>query len=122
VREVSEARTADRHPGGDLAALPELVEGFGWLVVPQAVLRRDPSVPDGLPHEVQAAAYRIVQEALTKVRRHAADATEVTVGLTYDGRVDDGRGGTRLRPCVVFTARAVAHLAGGVRPRVPRRS
>ncbi|GGW45331.1 ATP-binding protein [Streptomyces caelestis] len=94
--------TDDRSPRGDLAALPELVEGFRGPVGPKTALRHDPSVPDDLPHEVQAAAYRVVQEALTNVRRHAADATEVTVGLSYDGRVlevtvrDDGRGVTRL--------------------------
>lgn len=50
----------------------------------------------------QAAAFRVVQESLTNVRRHAADATEVTVSLRY-GRGDlevsvrdDGRGGARL--------------------------
>ncbi|GAP45953.1 two component sensor kinase [Streptomyces azureus] len=102
VPESAEAGTDDRSPRGDLAALPELVENFRGPVGPKTALRRDPSVPDDLPHEVQAAAYRVVQEALTNVRRHAADATEVTVGLTYDGRVlevtvrDDGRGGTRL--------------------------
>ncbi|WP_246204770.1 sensor histidine kinase [Streptomyces tailanensis] len=102
VPEPGEAGSDDRRPGGDLAALPELVEGFGGPVGPPAELVRDPSVPDDLPHEVQAAAHRIVQEALTNVRRHAADATAVTVGLSYDGRVlevtvrDDGRGGTRL--------------------------
>lgn len=56
----------------------------------------------GEPHEVQAAAFRVVQEALTNVRRHAADATEITVGLRRDGGrlevsvADDGRGGTQL--------------------------
>ena len=48
------------------------------------------------------AAFRVVQEALTNVRRHAADAAEVTVGLRRAGRrlevtvTDDGRGGTQL--------------------------
>ncbi|WP_405467285.1 sensor histidine kinase [Streptomyces canus] len=104
MREVPETGEPDRRPTGDLAVLPELVEGFGGPVGPKAELHRDPSVPDDLPHEVQAAAHRVVQEALTNVRRHAADATEVTVGLAYDGRAlevtvrDDGRGGTRLPP------------------------
>jgi signal transduction histidine kinase len=102
MREAPESGETDRNPAGDLAALPALVAGFCGPVGPKAALRRDPSVPDGLPHEVQAAAYRVVQEALTNVRRHAADATEVTVGLAYDSRAlevtvcDDGRGGTRL--------------------------
>ncbi|WP_229866303.1 sensor histidine kinase [Streptomyces spinoverrucosus] len=90
-------------PLGDLAALPSLVEGFGGGPVgPKVVLHRDPAVPDDLPAEVQTAAYRVVQEALTNVRRHAADAGEVTVDLVHDGRAltvtvrDDGRGGTRI--------------------------
>ncbi len=51
---------------------------------------------------MQAAAFRVVQEALTNVRRHAADAGEVTVRLRHDGHrlevgvTDDGRGGTQL--------------------------
>ena len=51
---------------------------------------------------MQAAAFRVVQESLTNVRRHEADATEITVRLSLaDDRLhvsvtDDGRGGTRL--------------------------
>lgn len=95
-------RPADGRTRGDLAALPDLVKGFRGPVGPEVVLRRDPSVPDGLPPEVQAAAHRVVQEALTNVRRHAADATEVTVALVHDGRAlevtvtDDGRGTVRM--------------------------
>ncbi|QYX75474.1 sensor histidine kinase [Streptomyces akebiae] len=100
-----ETGPADRRPVGDLAGLDELVRGFdgvGGVDGRRAVLRHDPSVPDDLPHEVQAAAFRVVQEALTNVRRHAADATEVTVDLRH-GRGglevvvrDDGRGAARL--------------------------
>ncbi|MFF4349663.1 sensor histidine kinase [Streptomyces sp. NPDC001530] len=94
--------SADRRPAGDLTALADLVEGFGGPIGPKAELRRDASVPADLPHEVQAAAHRVVQEALTNVRRHAADATEVTVALAYeDGTLrvtvrDNGRGGTQM--------------------------
>ncbi|WP_180687054.1 sensor histidine kinase [Streptomyces gossypiisoli] len=93
---------AERRPSGDLSALAGLVEGFGGPAGPKVVLHREPAVPDDLPHEVQAAAYRVVQEALTNVRRHAADATEVAVDLTYEDHAlrvtvrDDGRGGTRI--------------------------
>jgi hypothetical protein len=51
---------------------------------------------------VQAAAFRVVQEALTNIRRHAADATEISVGLRCEDHrltvtvADDGRGGTQL--------------------------
>ncbi|MES5819371.1 sensor histidine kinase [Streptomyces sp. RG80] len=96
---LRDADEADRRPVGDLAGVAELVARFA-TPVQKAILRSD--VPDDLPHEVQAAAFRVVQEALTNVRRHAADATEVTVRLTLDaGRLsvsvaDDGRGGTQL--------------------------
>ncbi|MFC9126420.1 sensor histidine kinase [Streptomyces sp. NPDC057099] len=92
---------ADRRPVGDLAGISDLVEGFA-SPVQQSVLHRDPDVSDDVPHEVQAAAFRVVQEALTNVRRHAADATRVTVHLARPGdrlevRVeDDGQGGTQL--------------------------
>ncbi|MDO0910086.1 histidine kinase [Streptomyces sp. DT2A-34] len=91
----------DRRPVGDLAAIAELTDGFA-SPVQQVTLRRDPAVSDDLPHEVQAAAFRVVQEALTNIRRHAADAMHVEVRLRdYAGRLevsvaDDGRGGTQL--------------------------
>ncbi|WP_442818960.1 ATP-binding protein [Streptomyces sp. NBC_01235] len=50
---------------------------------------RLPALPAALPREAQAAAVRVVQEALTDVRRHAADATTVTVRLRL--RPDGGR-------------------------------
>ncbi|MEW2401722.1 sensor histidine kinase [Streptomyces sp. NPDC046862] len=92
---------AERRPVGDLAGITELTEHFA---VPgqNVVVHRDPALPDDLPYEVQAAAFRVVQEALTNVRRHAGDATEITVALGYDGGLltvtvtDDGRGGTQL--------------------------
>ncbi|MFF4249952.1 sensor histidine kinase [Streptomyces sp. NPDC001663] len=92
---------ADRRPVGDLAAVTGLTEGFA-SPVQKVTLHRDPTVPDDLPHEVQAAAFRVVQESLTNVRRHAADAAQVTVRLSYDtdrlsvAVADDGRGGTQL--------------------------
>jgi signal transduction histidine kinase len=54
--------------------------------------------PAELPPGVDLAAYRIVQEALTNVVRHAGPATaQVTVGYAPDRVavevVDDGRGG-----------------------------
>ncbi|MEU3785043.1 histidine kinase [Streptomyces sp900129855] len=90
------------HPVGDLTALAELVDGFGGPTGLKAELHRDASLPRNLPHEVQAAAYRVVQEALTNVRRHASDATEITVALTHaDDNLhvtvrDNGRGGAPM--------------------------
>jgi signal transduction histidine kinase len=92
---------AEHRPVGDLAGIAELVEGFA-TPGQKVTLHRDPAVSDGLPHEVQAAAFRVVQEALTNIRRHAADATHIEVRLRDDtGRLevsvaDDGRGGTQL--------------------------
>ncbi|MFF7647139.1 histidine kinase [Streptomyces canus] len=91
----------DRRPVGDLSGIAGLTEGFA-SPIQKVTLHHDPAVPDDLPHELQAAAFRVVQEALTNVRRHAADAAEITVQVRYDtGRLsvsvtDDGRGGTQL--------------------------
>lgn len=97
---LRDADEAERRPVGDLAGIEDLAERFASPVQKVALDRA--GVPDDLPHEVQAAAFRVVQEALTNVRRHAADATEVTVRLALDGDrltvsvADDGRGGTQL--------------------------
>ncbi|MEX3106633.1 MULTISPECIES: sensor histidine kinase [unclassified Streptomyces] len=92
---------ADRRPVGDLAAIADLTEGFA-TPIQTVTLHRAPTLPDDLPHEIQAAAFRVVQEALTNIRRHAADATHIDVRLLDDpGRLtvsvtDDGRGSTQL--------------------------
>ncbi len=55
-----------------------------------------PAVADG----VGLAAYRVVQEALTNVRKHAGDGVRVSVRITVSDALhvsvrDDGRGGAR---------------------------
>ncbi|MFC9915982.1 sensor histidine kinase [Streptomyces sp. NPDC127197] len=98
----SGVESADRRPVGDLAAIADLTGGFASPGAQRVTLHRDPAVTDDLPHEVQAAAFRVVQEALTNVRRHAGDATEITVRLRREGDrlvvsvADDGRGCSRL--------------------------
>jgi signal transduction histidine kinase len=117
LRDTTEG--ADHRPVGDLASVAELTGRFA-SPGQKVTLHRDPAASDDLPHEVQAAAFRVVQEALTNVRRHAADATEVTVELRDDGAAlsvtvtDDGRGAAQLP--------AAAHGGGfglvGLRERV----
>src|SRR5437867_3250802 len=81
---------------GLLPALRGLVEDFTRRTRIEASLECLGAVP-ALPSEVQVALYRVLQEALTNVARHA-DARRVRVRLEYDpARVslkveDDGRG------------------------------
>ncbi|CAL9431080.1 hypothetical protein SUDANB1_02042 [Streptomyces sp. enrichment culture] len=70
--EAARLQPDENRPVGDLTTLAELVDGFAGPAGPKAELHGDAAVPRSLPHEVQAAAYRVVQEALTNVRRHAA--------------------------------------------------
>lgn len=87
-------------PVGDLERLRDLVEGFAH---PPAALTLESGLGT-LPPEVAASAHRVVQEALTNVRKHAADAASVRVTLARVGADveiavrDDGRGrgGRRL--------------------------
>jgi signal transduction histidine kinase len=88
---------APRAPTATLDSLDELVErtrGTGLSVTVRVEGRRRP-----LPTAVELAAFRIVQEAVTNVVRHAG-AGQVEISLGYgdselDIQVDDdGRGGT----------------------------
>ncbi len=92
-----EDEAAPRAPAPGLAALDDLAgeaEAAGMSV---HIVRSGEERP--MPGEVERAAYRIVQESLTNVRRHAGPEASVTVSLQYgpDGltvRVDDtGAGG-----------------------------
>ncbi|OAR24953.1 two-component sensor histidine kinase [Streptomyces sp. ERV7] len=91
----------ETEPVAGLAQLRELTDRFS-LAGPPAVLYVEAGLEDSLPGEVAAAAYRVVREALTNVRKHAADASAVRVGLRVVGdglevRVaDDGSRAARL--------------------------
>jgi signal transduction histidine kinase len=102
----------DSEPQGDLAPVPGLADLDSLLAeVSKAglgVRLRVEGTPSPLPAGVDLSAYRIVQEALTNVVKHAGPARaqvvvgygdrEVTVEVTDDGRgvgalVGDGRAG-----------------------------
>jgi signal transduction histidine kinase len=94
-------------PAADLAPAPGLADLEGLVArSAQAGVRVDLAVtgrPRPLPAGVELTAYRIVQEALTNVAKHAATATaRVALGYRADGLaievVDDGRGSPVVAP------------------------
>lgn len=91
LRAADEA--APRTPAPGLERLAELT-GDAGLPVQSAVV----GTVRPLPPEVDRAAYRIVREALTNVRRHAGAGATATVVVEYGAkelvvRVDDDGGG-----------------------------
>jgi signal transduction histidine kinase len=84
-----------RAPASGLAQLDSLVAGAGATGL--EVRTRVEGTPRPLPAGTDLAAYRIVQESLTNVTRHAGPAT-ATVRIAYGDRDltvqvdDDGRG------------------------------
>ena len=99
-----EEEAAPRQPALGLDRLGDLTADAGLPVTTTTEgERRD------LPAEVDRAAYRIVQEALTNVRRHAAPGAAVEVAVDYapaelrltirdDGTPRAGRGRRPRRP------------------------
>jgi len=116
LREDSGAEIADRQPQPGLAQLNELldevrdVSGIGArLIVSGWLTTLDPGV--------ELAAYRIVQEALTNARRHAAGAA-VDVELNFAGdalhvRIRDNGPG----PCAEASQPSLGHGLLGMRER-----
>ncbi|WP_344084546.1 sensor histidine kinase [Luedemannella helvata] len=91
-----DAETAPLAPAPDLDRLDDLIAEASAGGLPVTLRRTGPAA--GVPAEVGRAAYRIVQEALTNVRRHAGPDARATVTVRHDPgsltvRVaDDGAG------------------------------
>lgn len=97
LRQVDEE--APTEPAGGLARIGELAERAERAGGPRVTVETG-GTPPVVPPQVSLAAYRIVQESLTNVTRHAR-ATTATVRVEYapgELRVrveDDGRGAPR---------------------------
>jgi signal transduction histidine kinase len=111
LRAVDE-QAPTKPPG--LHQLPELVDRTRAAGLAMTV----DGEPRALPPEVDLAAYRIIQEALTNVTRHAA-ANSVHVRITYGDKEmsvqvsDDGRGGSLVAGNGIRGMTERAHAVGG---------
>jgi signal transduction histidine kinase len=110
----------DRGPAPGLASLPGLVTHIGQAGVPVSV--RAEGEPRPLPPGVDLSAYRIIQEALTNVVRHAPAATaELTLRYSPDEVVIEVTDNGRAHPESSSPARAAdgaGHGIAGMRERV----
>ncbi|AYG83526.1 Sensor histidine kinase LiaS [Streptomyces hundungensis] len=92
---------AETEPVAGVAQIRELAARFS-RAGPPAVLTIEPGLEERLPGDAAALAHRVVRESLTNVRKHAADASAVRIGIraTTDAlevRVaDDGSSGVAL--------------------------
>jgi signal transduction histidine kinase len=120
LRQDGEAPTA---PAPGLAQVDDLVaaaQAAGLTV------RTELAEPRGLPAEVDLAAYRIVQEALTNVARHAAasgavvrvrpDEGDLLVEIEDDGTAVPGEPGNGIRGMAERARALGGSLDTGLRP------
>ncbi|MGW4233220.1 sensor histidine kinase [Streptomyces sp. NPDC004980] len=94
-------------PLPDVSQLQSLIDDFTAAGATEAHLDLPAPVTEALSREAGSAAYRIVVEALTNIRRHAPDASRATIAFTpkasgVEIRVTNDRGtdarGTRRAP------------------------
>ncbi|MFI5894682.1 sensor histidine kinase [Actinoplanes sp. NPDC051513] len=74
----AEGEAAPRQPSLGLSRLEELTADAGLPIITKVTGAERP-----LPPEVDRAAYRIVQEALTNVRKHAGPGATASVAVDY---------------------------------------
>ncbi|GGQ16987.1 sensor histidine kinase [Streptomyces roseolilacinus] len=108
---------APTEPAPGLAVLDDLLDTFRHAGLPVRVARTDHGTH--LPAAVDLAAYRIIQEALTNVRKHAgtdvtAEVSVLRVGRTVEVTVLDDGGGPAPAPADT----AGGHGLVGMRERV----
>ncbi|GAA1814597.1 hypothetical protein GCM10009682_39620 [Luedemannella flava] len=78
---VATLRTGEDAPAPGIGAVDGLVDRF--RAAGQPVTRRDAGPPRALPDGASHAAYRVVEEGLTNVAKHAP-GSPVTVSLTWE--------------------------------------
>ncbi|MFH8343422.1 sensor histidine kinase [Streptomyces sp. NPDC018045] len=87
---------APTEPAPGLGVLDQLVDGFERAGLPVAL--DVPGPVDALPAAIDLTAYRVVQEALTNVHKHAGAGARATVRIVRDAEtltvtvLDDGTG------------------------------
>ncbi|QEO15799.1 two-component sensor histidine kinase [Agromyces intestinalis] len=107
---------AERRPQPDAGGLPDLVDGFRDAGLPVRLTTSGVAPDDSA---LGLTVYRIVQEGLTNVLRHAHDATRVDVAVAYQGPtvdvvVEDDARAARRTPATTGSGRGLP----GVRERV----
>ncbi|MFJ8075835.1 sensor histidine kinase [Streptomyces sp. NPDC096176] len=112
---------APTEPAPGLAVLDELVATFRHAGLPVEVARADDSAI--LSAAVDLAAYRIIQEALTNVQKHAgpdakAEVSVVRVGSRLEVTVIDNGPATRNGPVDAVPSDGGGHGLIGMRERV----
>ncbi|MFD0268351.1 sensor histidine kinase [Streptomyces sp. NPDC127106] len=113
---------APTEPAPGLARLDELVDTFRHAGLPVKVMVELDGDGGPLPAAVDLAAYRVIQEALTNVRKHAgpgasAEVSVVRVGASTEVTVLDDGGGRPEPAAAAATAPGGGHGLLGMRER-----